>query len=88
MMNAKAKADLILEISPVKPTCELFSSLKFDEMRMAYGAADLVVSRAGSGSILNSRFGFAEHNHSLNRFRPRTSAGKRFTLTPKAERRW
>ena len=29
----------------------LLPSLKIDEMRMAYGAASLVVSRAGSGSI-------------------------------------
>ena len=49
--ECQGRADLILEISPVKSRYRLFSSLKFDEMRMAYGAADLVVSRAGSGSI-------------------------------------
>lgn len=47
----KGRADLILEKSPFKSRYRLFSSLKFDEMRMAYGAADLAVSRAGSGSI-------------------------------------
>ena len=49
--EGKGRADLILEKSPFKSRYRLFSSLKFDEMRMAYGAADLAVSRAGSGSI-------------------------------------
>ena len=49
--DCKGRADLILETSPFKSRHKLFSSLEFGEMRMAYGAADLVVSRAGSGSI-------------------------------------
>lgn len=45
------RVGLILEKSPFKNKYKLFSSLNFDEMRMAYGAADLVVSRAGAGAI-------------------------------------
>ena len=40
-----------MEKSPFKSRYKLFPSLEFGGMRMAYGAADLVVSRAGSGSI-------------------------------------
>mgnify|MGYP001569430344 FL=1 len=49
--ECQGRADLILEKSPFKSRYRLFSSLKFDGMRMAYGAADLALSRAGSGSI-------------------------------------
>ena len=49
--ECRGRADLILENLPFKNRYKLFSSLEFDEMRMAYGAADLAVSRAGSGSI-------------------------------------
>jgi len=45
------RADLILETSPFKSRYKLFPYLESGAMRMAYGAADLVVSRAGSGSI-------------------------------------
>lgn len=49
--ECRSRADLILENSPFKSRYRLFPFLKSDAMRMAYGAADLVVSRAGSGSI-------------------------------------
>ena len=49
--ECKGRADLILEISPFKSRYKLFPYLESGAMRMAYGAADLVVSRAGSGSI-------------------------------------
>lgn len=45
------RVELILEKSTARNRYKLLPSLNFDEMRMAYGAADLVVSRAGSGSI-------------------------------------
>ena len=49
--ECRGRADLILENLPFKTRYKLFPSLEFGEMRMAYGAADLAVSRAGSGSI-------------------------------------
>jgi len=49
--ECKGRADLILETSPFKSRYKLFPYLESGAMRMAYGAADLVVSRAGSGSI-------------------------------------
>mgnify|MGYP001592961132 FL=1 len=49
--NCVGRASLILEKSTLKNRYKLFPSLNFDEMRMAYGATDLVVSRAGAGSI-------------------------------------
>ena len=49
--GCQGRADLILETSPFKSRYKLLPFLKFDGMRMAYGAADLAVSRAGSGSI-------------------------------------
>ena len=49
--ECRGRADLILENLPFKNRYKLFPSLEFGEMRMAYGAADLAVSRAGSGSI-------------------------------------
>jgi len=49
--ECKGRADLILETSPFKSRYKLFPYLEYGAMRMAYGAADLVVSRAGSGSI-------------------------------------
>lgn len=45
------RVSLILEKSSTKNKYKLFASLNFDEIRMAYGSADLVVSRAGAGSI-------------------------------------
>ncbi|MEK7131001.1 MAG: undecaprenyldiphospho-muramoylpentapeptide beta-N-acetylglucosaminyltransferase [Patescibacteria group bacterium] len=45
------RMSLILEKSTLKNRYKLFPSLNFDEMRMAYGATDLVISRAGAGSI-------------------------------------
>ena len=45
------RASLILEKLEFKNRYKLFPYLDFDEMRMAYGTADLVVSRAGAGSI-------------------------------------
>ena len=42
---------LILEKSTLKNRYKLFPFVNFDEMRMAYGATDLVISRAGAGSI-------------------------------------
>lgn len=49
--SCTGRVSLILEKSSTKNKYKLFSSLNFDEMRMAYGSADLVVSRAGAGSI-------------------------------------
>jgi len=49
--NCLSRANLILEKSTAKNKYKLIPSLNFDSMRMAYGAADLVVSRAGAGSI-------------------------------------
>jgi len=49
--ECRGRTDLILENLPFKNRYKLFPSLEFGEMRMAYGAADLAVSRAGSGSI-------------------------------------
>ena len=49
--ECKGRADLILENSPFKSRYRLFPYLESGAMRMAYGAADLAVSRAGSGSI-------------------------------------
>lgn len=49
--ECKGRADLILEKSPFKSRYKLFPFLESGAMRMAYGAADLAVSRAGSGSI-------------------------------------
>ena len=49
--NCVGRASLILEKLTLKNRYKLFPSLNFDEMRMAYGATDLVVSRAGAGSI-------------------------------------
>lgn len=49
--DCRGRADLILETSSFKSRYKIFPYLESDAMRMAYGAADLVVSRAGSGSI-------------------------------------
>ena len=49
--ESKGRADLILEKSPFKSRYRPSSFFESSKMRMAYGAADLVVSRAGSGSI-------------------------------------
>lgn len=49
--ETKGRAELILEKSAFKNRYHLYAYLEFDAMRMAYGSSDLVVSRAGSGSI-------------------------------------
>lgn len=49
--ESEGRSRLQLEKSPFKTRYHLFSYLDFGHLRMAYGAADLVVSRAGSGSI-------------------------------------
>lgn len=51
MENCVGRISLILEKSSKKDRYKLFPFLNFDEMRMAYGSADLVISRAGAGSI-------------------------------------
>lgn len=49
--ETKERAELVLEKSAFKNRYHLHAYLEFDAMRMAYGSSDLVVSRAGSGSI-------------------------------------
>lgn len=49
--ECKGRADLILEKSSFKSRYRLFPFLESGAMRMAYGASDLAISRAGSGSI-------------------------------------
>ena len=82
--ECQGRADLILEKSPFKSRYRPFPFLSFDEMRMAYGAADLVVSRAGSGSIFEiAASGLPSIIIPLDRFRPGTSKGKRLRLRQK-----
>ncbi|MFA4890329.1 MAG: undecaprenyldiphospho-muramoylpentapeptide beta-N-acetylglucosaminyltransferase [Candidatus Paceibacterota bacterium] len=49
--EAEGRAAIVLEKSPLKNRYRSFGFMDENLMRMAYGAADLVVSRAGSGSI-------------------------------------
>lgn len=49
--ETEGRASLLLEKSPYKSRYHLFSFLDLSVLRMAYGAADLVVSRAGAASI-------------------------------------
>lgn len=49
--EVKNRAEVILEKSSLKSRYKLYPSLGFDGMRMAYGAADLAVARAGASSI-------------------------------------
>lgn len=50
-IETQGRSRLQMEKSSFKSRYHLFSYLDFDHLRMAYGAADLVISRAGSGSI-------------------------------------
>lgn len=47
----RGTADIILENNPLKERYHAFPFLNVIAMRMAAGAADLIISRAGSGSI-------------------------------------
>ncbi|TSD02514.1 MAG: UDP diphospho-muramoyl pentapeptide beta-N acetylglucosaminyl transferase [Parcubacteria group bacterium Athens0714_24] len=47
----KGRADVILENSEFKSRYQVFGFLDLSMMRMAYGASDIVVARAGSASI-------------------------------------
>jgi UDP-N-acetylglucosamine--N-acetylmuramyl-(pentapeptide) pyrophosphoryl-undecaprenol N-acetylglucosamine transferase len=49
--ETEGRASFLLEKSPYKSRYHLFSFLDLSALRMAYGAADLVVSRAGAASI-------------------------------------
>ena len=50
-IEAEGRAKIVLEKSPLKNRYRSFGYMDEGAMRMAYGAANLVVSRAGSGSI-------------------------------------
>jgi len=50
-IEAEGRAAIVLEKSPLKNRYRSFGFMDEGAMRMAYGAANLVVSRAGSGSI-------------------------------------
>lgn len=49
--DIKSRSDIVLNDSDYKTRYRLYGKLSLDAMRMGYGAADLVVSRAGSSSI-------------------------------------
>ena len=49
--DCKGRIEIMLKKSPYKHRYKVIPYLNEIEMKMAYGAADLVVSRAGSGSI-------------------------------------
>lgn len=51
MEDIKARSSLLLEKSSLKSRYHFFPYLDLSALRMAYGAADLVVARAGAGSI-------------------------------------
>ncbi|HBB56859.1 TPA: undecaprenyldiphospho-muramoylpentapeptide beta-N-acetylglucosaminyltransferase [Patescibacteria group bacterium] len=51
LSDTKARTDIVLADSDYQSRYRLFGTLNLDAMRMAYGAADLVISRAGSSSI-------------------------------------
>ncbi|PJE73833.1 MAG: undecaprenyldiphospho-muramoylpentapeptide beta-N-acetylglucosaminyltransferase [Candidatus Terrybacteria bacterium CG10_big_fil_rev_8_21_14_0_10_41_10] len=51
LSDVKARTDIVLTDSDYQSRYRLFGTLNLDAMRMAYGAADLVISRAGSSSI-------------------------------------
>lgn len=49
--DVEALASVLLESSPYKSRYHIFDFLDFSHLRMAFGAADLVVSRASGGAI-------------------------------------
>lgn len=49
--DTKGRSDLVLENSEFKDRYKLFPFLNLDSMRMAYGASDMAVIRAGASSI-------------------------------------
>ncbi len=51
LQDVKNRSSVVLENSEYKSRYHLFGYLNLDALRMAYGAADLVVSRASAGAI-------------------------------------
>lgn len=51
MKEAEGRSLVLLEKSSYKSRYHIFSYLDLSNLRMSYGSADLIVSRAGSGSI-------------------------------------
>lgn len=51
LKEVKGRSSVILDKSPQKSRYHLFDFLNKDALRMSYSAADLVISRAGAGSI-------------------------------------
>ncbi|RJQ31635.1 undecaprenyldiphospho-muramoylpentapeptide beta-N-acetylglucosaminyltransferase [Candidatus Parcubacteria bacterium] len=49
--ECRGRAEIILADSKFKQRYKAFPFLRFDEMRIAYGAAEMVVSRAGGSAI-------------------------------------
>ncbi len=49
--ETKDRSSIVLENSPYSSRYHLFSYLNLDALRMAYGAANLVISRASAGAI-------------------------------------